>query len=282
MNFSKLVNEYKNKCNDFNVPEQTVMYYLLEICQREDINLYMNFNEEIPSGILEEFEKGMLRIFNHEPVQHVIGYSWFYGYKFIVNPNVLIPRYETEELVSYVLQSIDNIFESYDKLSLCDIGTGSGAIAISLKCEENKLDVYASDISVEAIEVAKENAKVNNADVKFFTGDMLQPLIENNIKVDVLVCNPPYIPNDEVLEDFVVEHEPHVALFGGIDGLKYYRNVFENCKKILKEKSFMAFEIGYNQKDVLSREVEKYFPGVEYEVIKDINGKDRMLFVYFK
>ena len=111
-------------------------------------------------------------------------------------------------------------------------------------------------------------------------GDMLEPLIERNIKVDILISNPPYIPSDEAMEDSVVNYEPHVALFGGEDGLKFYRIIFEHAKKVLKDKAMMAFEMGYNQKEALSAEARKYFPDAKIEVIKDMSGKNRMLFIY--
>ena len=101
-------------------------------------------------------------------------------------------------------------------------------------------------------------------------GDMLEPLLENEIKVDIFVSNPPYIPQEQEIEAMVKDNEPHVALFGGEDGLKFYRVIFENAPKILKEKAFMAFEMGYNQKEALSTEARKYFPDAKIEVIKDM------------
>ena len=278
MNYRELVTKYKNLCSKNNIPKETAMFYMVELTQENKNNLYMNFENEVPTDFLEKYERGMERILKHEPVQHVLGFSWFYGYKFIVNKDVLIPRYETEELVSNILMSMDDRFDNKN-LVICDIGTGSGAIAITLKKEEKDLTVYASDISEDAIKVAKENAKLNNVDINFMVGDMLEPL--NDIKLDILICNPPYIPIDEILEESVKEYEPHVALFGGEDGLKYYKHIFKNCKSYLKEKSFMAFEIGWNQKEALSKELIKTLPEATFEFIKDINGKDRMLFVYF-
>ena len=184
-----------------------------------------------------------------------MGYSWFYGYKFKINEDVLIPRYETEELVANILAKKDEIFNDQN-VDAIDVGTGSGAIAIALKKEENSINMYASDISEKAIVVAKENALNNEADISFMCGDMLQPFIDANIKCDILISNPPYIPSEEKIEDSVYDYEPHVALFGGTDGLEYYRIIFQNCKKVLKEKSFMAFEIGYNQFEILDIEIK--------------------------
>lgn len=275
------ISKGKKDCIKCDVPSETVKVYMLEICQREGINLYMDYEEEMPVAIEEEFKAGMERILKHEPMQHVLGYSWFYGYKMLVSEEVLIPRVETEELCAYVLGEMDRVFVDYSEIVTADVGTGSAAIAITLAKEEPKVKMMASDISVTALEVAKKNAELNEANVEFFCGDMAQPLIDAGKKLDVLVCNPPYIPAEEVLEDSVKDFEPHVALFGGEDGLKFYRIVFEQCKALMKPVSFMAFEMGWNQREAMSALVEQMLPGCRYEIRKDMNGKDRMLFVYF-
>ena len=278
--FSKEVRAYEKKARENGVPEETVMAYLVEISQRERYDLYARYNEEMPEDLRKEFEAGMERILHQEPMAHVLGYSWFYGYKFIVNEDVLIPRYETEELCANILSGMDTYFKDNSEIICADVGTGSGAIAVTLCKEEPKVRMTATDISEKAVETAKKNAENNDVNIQFLVGDMLKPLIENNIKLDVLVCNPPYIPSDEVMEKSVVDFEPHVALFGGKDGLQYYREVFKDCEKVLKDKAFMAFEMGWNQREAMSRLIEQDLPGWPYEILKDINGKDRMLFVY--
>ena len=215
--FSKKVRIYESECSKNNIPEETVMAYLVELSNRERYNLYMNFDEEMPEELEKEFDAGMARILKDEPLGHVLGYSWFYGYKMAVNGDVLIPRYETEELCGHILSRIDTYFPDAEKLNVADVGTGSGAIAIALCKEEPKIDMCATDISVEALETAKLNAKTNEADITFYAGDMLKPLIEKGIKLDVLVSNPPYIPSEENMEHSGVDFEPHVALFGGED-----------------------------------------------------------------
>ena len=107
-----------------------------------------------------------------------------------------------------------------------------------------------------------------------------QPFIDKGIKVDILVSNPPYIPSEEEMEKSVVDFEPHVALFGGNDGLKFYRMIFENAHKVIKDKAILAFEMGYNQKEAMEKEARKYFPDDRMETVKDINGKNRMFFIY--
>ena len=279
---NQLMHKYYEEFDILNIPRETIRLFLLELCNEKNYNLYLNLDNEANSEILEKFEAGIERIKKYEPMNYVLGYTWFYGYKIMVTDDVLIPRYETEELVSKILVHMDEMYQDYKTISVVDIGTGSGAIAISLAKEEERIRMSASDISAEAVEVAKKNAELNKIDIKFYVGNMVDPIIEDNKKVDVLICNPPYIPSDEVLEQSVVGYEPHLALFGGEDGLKYYREVFSNAKKVLNKNGLMAFEIGWNQKETLLAEVKKYLPDAEAEVLKDINKKDRMLFVKVK
>lgn len=280
MTFEQEVRKYEKLCDQNDVPRETVMAYLVELSQQERYNLYANFREEMPEDLRNSFEAGMARILKQEPMAHVLGYSWFYGYKFIVNEDVLIPRPETEELCANILARMDQYFSKNETIYCVDVGTGSGAIAITLCKEEPHVHMMATDISQEALVTARKNAQMNEADVQFMAGDMLQPLIAQKKKVDVLVCNPPYIPQEEKMEKSVVDFEPHVALFGGEDGLKFYREIFADCQKVLKDKAFMAFEMGWDQRERMSQLVEKTLPGWKYEILKDMNGKDRMLFVY--
>ncbi|MBR4421149.1 MAG: peptide chain release factor N(5)-glutamine methyltransferase, partial [Erysipelotrichaceae bacterium] len=162
---------------------------------------------------------------------------------------------------------------------LCDVGTGSGAIAIALAKEESHLNVYASDISHEALEVAEKNASLNGCEITFLEGSMLEPYIEKGLKFDILVSNPPYIKQHEQIERSVYDYEPHVALFGGEDGLRFYREIFENAYRIMKDDGMMFFEIGYDQKENLTALAQSHFPQAHVEVFKDINRKDRMLMI---
>lgn len=279
MTYREVLKVAQKKCRDANISEQSALFLLLELSEMETHNLYYEYDNEMDKALQNKFEEGMERVLKEEPLAHILGYEWFYGYKFKVNDKVLIPRPETEELVANILAEYDTYFGG-EKVTLIDVGSGSGAIAISLKKEEPNLEVYASDISKEALEVAKENAKNLDADVTFLCGDMLAPFIEKGIKVDILVSNPPYIPQAEVMEKSVVDFEPHVALFGGEDGLKFYRMIFENAHKVMKEKCILAFEMGYNQKEAMEKEARKYFPNDEMETVKDLNGKNRMFFIY--
>lgn len=255
-----------------------VLFY--HFAKKEPHELYLMMDEEVDQSLYDTFMMALNRYKQGEPVQYIKGVENFFGRDFEVNEHVLIPRYETEELVEQILYRIDDYFSDLEHIDVCDIGTGSGAIAISLQCEEAKVCMKASDISSEAIEVAKKNAETLGAEVTFYVGDMVKPFMEHGDKVDILVSNPPYIPVQQEIEPVVKDHEPHVALFGGEDGMYFYRRIFEDAPSILKDKALLAFEIGYDQKEQLSQEVERYFPEYRYEIIKDMNGKDRMLFVY--
>ena len=271
--YNDLLYRYKKEM-DLN----TLRAFLFELCNDENINLYLEKDNEARKSIVDKYESGVKSLIEGEPLNYVLGYSYFYGYRLKVDEAVLIPRFETEELVGRVLSGYDEYFKD-QKINLADVGTGSGAIAIALKKEEDNLNVYASDISKEALEVAILNAQNNQADIRFFEGSMLKPLIENNIKLDILVSNPPYIRNDEVVEHSVRDYEPNVALFGGDDGLKFYRMIFEDAHKVLKERSMMFFEMGYDQKENLTALAREFFPSADINVYKDINNKDRMLVI---
>lgn len=273
--YNDLLNKYRKA---FNGDVNTLRAFLFELCNEQNINLYIEKDNEADTRIIEKYESGVKRLLNDEPLNYVLGYSYFCGYKMKVSKDVLIPRFETEELVGKILGFYDEYYKGKD-VEIADIGTGSGAIAIALKKEEPHMHLIASDISKEAIEVAKANAKLNEAEIEFLLGSMLDPLINNGIKLDILVSNPPYIKNDEVLENSVKDYEPHVALFGGDDGLKFYRMIFKDANKVLKEKALLFFEIGYDQKENLTKLAKEYFPNSEINVYKDINNKDRMLMI---
>ena len=277
--YRQVLREAKERLYAAGQGEQAAQLLMLELANLEAHNLYMEYDEEVPQDLLEAFEAGIRRMEQGEPLGHVLGFEWFYGYRFKVNPDVLIPRPETEELVANILAAYDECFDGQD-VDVLDVGTGSGAIAIALRKEEAHLQVTASDISEQAVAVARKNAADNAADVTFLTGDMLEPFIEAGIRCDILVSNPPYIPVHEQMEHSVVDFEPHVALFGGEDGLKFYREIFANAHRVIKEKAILAFEMGYDQGERLRALAKEHFPDARVEIIKDLSGKNRMLFVY--
>ena len=276
----QLIKEAESRLDDNNKDVNVAKVLFYHLANKEPHELYLMYDEEVDKDLEKQFLMGMEEYYNGRPIQYIKGMETFFGRDFKVNEDVLIPRYETEELVENILYRIDDYFPGYKNITLCDVGTGSGAIAISLALEEPKLKVYATDISDLALTVARENADNLKANVEFLAGDMLQPLIEKNLKVDIFVSNPPYIPQEQEIEAVVKDNEPHVALFGGNDGLYFYRKIFEGVNELLNERALLAFEMGFDQRELMEEAVHKYFPNDRYEIIKDINGKDRMLFIY--
>lgn len=276
MTFHDYINEGKERLFQAGQGEQAAQLLMVELCRKNDINLYAQMDQQIPEEIATDYLEGIHKMELGQPLGYVLGYEWFYGYDFIVNEDVLIPRPETEELVGLVLQLYDDHF-SEKEVTVFDVATGSGAIGITLDKEEKNMKVFASDISQEALEVAKKNNEHLKADVQFYQGSMLDPFIEKDMHCDILVCNPPYIPQEEDMEASVVDYEPHVALFGGDDGLRFYRELFEKADKVLNEGAILAFEMGYDQGQSLKELARQYFPNAKIMVHKDMSQKDRML-----
>lgn len=218
-------------------------------------------------GDLEEAKK---KLAAGLPVQYIVGNVDFYGIILKVNEDVLIPRFETEELVSKVIQYAVN----FKNPSIVDIGTGSGAIAITLK-KKLTSSVTATDISKKALNVAKENALENNVSINFKEGNLLEPLTE---KYDIVVSNPPYIAYDEEIMDVVKNNEPHLALYAPNNGIYYYEEILKNIKKYLNDKYLIAFEIGESQGKKIQELSKKYLDN-EAIIEKDLSGRDRFAFI---
>ncbi|UXH46813.1 peptide chain release factor N(5)-glutamine methyltransferase [Rossellomorea vietnamensis] len=257
--------------------------YLRHLLGMSRSQLLAEQRRSVPQEKWEEFQAGIRRHSIGVPIQHIIGTEEFYGREFVVNEHVLIPRPETEELIYYGLEKMKDLFiDAVAPLQAADVGTGSGAIAVTLKLESRRvpLEMMAVDISSEALAVARENSIKLEADVRFFEGDLLQPLIEEGVKLDILLSNPPYIPltDRETLSDVVIGHEPELALFGGEDGYDLYRRFMEELPLVIKERFLIGFEVGVGQGETVANLLRATFPDAETEVVHDINGKDRMVF----
>ncbi|WP_242144789.1 MULTISPECIES: peptide chain release factor N(5)-glutamine methyltransferase [unclassified Bacillus cereus group] len=252
---------------------------LCHVLNTNRTGLMMNMREEICNEQEKRFKELIHKHIDGIPVQYLMGYEMFYGRSFFVNEEVLIPRPETEELIVGVLERIQRNFGNQE-LHVADIGTGSGAISITLALENQNLHVYTVDIAQESIEVAKQNATSLGANVTFYHGDLLSPFYETGQKLDVVVSNPPYIPEEDWkgLSSVVKEHEPKRALVGGADGLDFYRRFMEELPRVLQKKAIVAFEVGVGQGEDVKGLLEKTFPHAHVEVVFDMNGKDRMVF----
>ncbi|MET3317846.1 UNVERIFIED_ORG: release factor glutamine methyltransferase [Peribacillus simplex] len=270
----------KENDRDANAGEILLQHYLKQTRSQ----LLANLHYELSKEELEQFKSAVELHVDGTPVQYITGSEEFYGRTFLVNEEVLIPRPETEELIYYTLRKLPNIFTKGQKLSLADIGTGSGAIAITMKLEETDLLVTATDIADPSLEVARKNAKLLGAEVQFVQGDLLQPFIKQNNQVDILLSNPPYIPNDDQksMSVVVTDHEPHRALFAGVDGLDFYRRFMEQLPLVMKVPGLIGFEVGTGQGQAVAGLLKKTFPAAEVSIENDINKKDRMVFAVLK
>ena len=207
--------------------------------------------------------------------QYIVGNVNFYGNLIDVNRNVLIPRFETELLVEKTIKYVKELGLS-NNLDILDIGTGSGCIAITLK-KELGCNVSAVDVSSEAIEVARKNAINNEVEINFIKSNIFSNV---NGKFDVIISNPPYIRYDEEIEEMVKNNEPHLALYADEDGLYFYRNILELVSNYLKDNFLIAFEIGYEQGDIIKELAYKYLDDIDVKVEKDYSNKDRFVFIY--
>ena len=261
--------------------EESLARFLLMYMLDESPQLFSNsLSEQISK---ENEEKYFSLIEKHikedVPLSHLVGFEYFYDRKYKVTKDVLSPRMETEELIYKVIEYINA--SNKNKFKILDLCTGSGIIAITLKkeLEQVSVDVIASDISKEAIEVAKENSQSHDATIKFIKSDIF-----NNIddKFDIIVSNPPYIDRkDEVtMQDNVLKYDPHLALFAEEEGMYFYRKIIEQANDYLNENGVIFFEIGYDQKDKIIKLAD--MNGYSAEVYKDINGRDRMAFLVCK
>ncbi|WP_446936527.1 peptide chain release factor N(5)-glutamine methyltransferase [Lysinibacillus fusiformis] len=214
---------------------------------------------------------------NGRPVQYCVGSEEFYGRSFIVNESVLIPRPETEELILGTINRMTKIFQ-HQALKVADIGTGSGAISISMKLECPALSVVATDLSEDALATAQKNAQRLEADIDFRLGDLTAPLAGE--KFDIILSNPPYIAFDEAeaMSDVVLKHEPHSALFAEEDGLILYRQLAEQLPMYMNRPALIGLEIGYTQGEKVAKFFQDSFPQATISIEKDINGKPRMIF----
>ena len=238
------------------------------------IDVSLKYEDQIKSETYNAFQLAVERLQNYEPIQYIIGKTEFYGLNFKVNRSVLIPRPETEELVNWIIKGN----KSKTSVSILDIGTGSGCIAITLAKNLPNAKVYALDVSKGALAIAKGNALLNNVEINFLNEDVLN-WTSNKLSFDIIVSNPPYVREleKEMMTDNVLKHEPHLALFvKDDDALLFYRKIIQLSKQILTDNGQLYFEIneylGENTQFLMEKEG---FKAVELK--QDIFEKDRMI-----
>lgn len=260
-NLNEIINKYQTLIREHNKDEGVVFTLIEFLTGIYKTELFLKDNIEIDEELLEKY---VLEYCNGQSIQYITNEAYFLGRKFYVDNRVLIPRFETEEVV---LKAIE-IIKSNDITNVFEVGSGSGIIAITLnlECEVN---VDSVDISSEALAVANKNNQDLNATVKFFPGNVLDDIED---KYEMIISNPPYIPCDGFVAKETLENEPHLALFGGTDGLDFYRKIIEDSKK-LKDLKFIVFEIGFDQGSSLKELCNNV------EIIRDINGNERIAII---
>ena len=229
--------------------------------------------QEVTEEEKEFVEEIYTKLANHIPAQYIIGHAEFFGMQLKVDERVLIPRPETEELVELILA--ENL---KDNLKVLDIGTGSGAIALVLAKNRPDWSVTAADISQDALELATENANVQNLNLSFIKSDCFSKI---SSKYDIIVSNPPYISREDQEEVGlnVLHSEPHVALFADEDGLAIYRRIAEESKDYLNDGGKIYLEIGYKQGQSVPALFMENFPEKRVRTLKDQFGQDRMVVI---
>lgn len=274
---SKFLNELSSIYDSMEI--ESFFYIIIEhLHQLKRIDLALQPDFEISKNEIEKWENILTDLKRQKPIQYIIGETEFYGLKFNVNENTLIPRQETEELVDLIISDFINSKLETRNSKLLDIGTGSGCIAISLAKNIPNSDVSAIDVSGKALQIATENAKQNGVEVRFILKDILytEDLDEN---FDLIVSNPPYVRNLEKheIKPNVLEYEPHLALFvEDDDALLFYRKIAQLAKKNLSENGKLYFEI--NQ--YLGNETVELLENLGFkkiELIKDIYENNRMI-----
>lgn len=257
---------------------------LANVLNVDRIYLYVHSDYILTDSQIKMYKNFIQRRLSHEPTAYIIGHREFMGLEFTVNKDVLIPRPDTEILVETVIERLKDM---KDTIEIVDVGTGSGAIAISLAKYLPNAHINAIDISEAAINIAKINSQINKVSDRitfhvddwenFFLLPAQSPSLQKNFLYNAIVSNPPYILSNviDTLEPEVAKYEPRLALDGGDDGLDFYRRLIDESPKFLSDGGFLAVEIGYNQAQSVKELATKRFKYVE--VIKDLSQNDRVV-----
>ncbi|MBR3720264.1 MAG: peptide chain release factor N(5)-glutamine methyltransferase [Clostridia bacterium] len=248
------------------------------ICNMNKFELVINHDQPVTDQQINDFEIGLEKIKNNVPIQYITNHQEFMKLNFYVDENVLIPQPDTEVLVEEVIKYVETLPTSSSPVKILDLCTGSGAIAISLAKYIDNCKVTASDISSKALQIAKLNAERNlvHTKINFIESDMFENIDINNF--DIIVSNPPYIESDVISTlSTEVQKEPHIALDGGDDGLKFYRLIVKNAKNYISENGKVFLEIGFDQKEKLFNLIEESKQFSNQTCIKDLSGNDRVI-----
>lgn len=248
---------------------------LAELLKLNPLELLNHLNDLVPEDKINLYKEELEALRQGKPLQYVLGNVNFYGEIFEINQNVLIPRFETEELVENTIKYINSFFT--EPVDIIDLGCGSGVIGLTLEKKVSTNSVDLVDISPEALEVTHKNCVKLNSKANLIHSDMFTNVTK---KYDVIISNPPYIKTTEEIEPIVKENEPHLALYAGTDGLDCYKKILQNVLPHMKERCIIAFEIGMTQAEDITKLAYEYLDNIRVEVKKDLSEKDRMLFIF--
>lgn len=257
-----------------NIHSDHAKILLAELIHKNPLEILMYLNENVPKDIEQRYKQAIDALKTGQPIQYVIGNVNFYGINFEINKDVLIPRFETEELVENTINYIKKYFT--EPVDIIDLGCGSGVIGLTLEKKVSTKTVDLIDISPKALEVAHKNCENLNSKANLIESDMFSNITK---KYDIIISNPPYIKTTEEIEKIVKDNEPEIALYSGEDGLDCYRKILKDIDKHMKDKCLVAFEIGQTQADDIKEIIKDYLNDVTVIVKKDLSGRDRMLFI---
>ena len=263
-------------------PRLNVELLLGYVLKMNRVQLYLSFEKPLTASELDQFRLFLKRRANHEPIQYILEETEFYSLRLKLNKYTLIPRPETELLVDKIIETCNRTFSQLDKIVVLDIGTGSGNIAISIAKNVQNAFISGIDINAEAVKIATHNAQVHNVQDRIQI--RLADVFDDNFffkltnKIDIVVSNPPYISQEEfgALPIEVKNFEPYIALDGGKDGLTFYHRILQISKIILRLNGVIGFEISYNKGEQI-RELAQHIGFTDVEIIKDLNGLDRVI-----
>ncbi len=275
MKYFELLNILTKEAEKKSLEKEAIKILFIETNFKSKESYYLNkTNKMTKSEIRKTLKLSRLYLEKHIPIQYILGYTYFLGEKILTKKGVLIPRFETEEVV---LKALDVINKNFNKdIRIIDIGTGSGAISIALKKRLNSSLVEAVDINNKALRLAKKNALLNKVDIKVYKSNLLKSV---KGKLDVIVSNPPYISENDYVETIVLKNEPASALFAKENGMYYYEKILDEARFKVNKKFAIIFEISYNKKGFMEKLARKYFPNSQIEFFKDINQNDRIMVI---
>ena len=260
----------KSKCHS-----DLAKMLLAELLNLNSLELLNHLDDIVSEDKSELYKQEVDAVQSGKPIQYVIGNVNFYGEIYDINENVLIPRFETEELLENTIAYIKKFFT--EPVDIIDLGCGSGVIGLTLEKKVSTKSVDLVDISPKALAVTYKNCVKHSSMANLINSDMFEKVEK---QYDVIISNPPYIKTTEEIEDIVRDNEPHLALYAGEDGLDCYRKILKDVSKHMKERCLIAFEIGYTQAEDITNLVKDNIQNVRVEVKKDMSGKDRMLFIF--